>query len=177
MQREDCVELGYIAKGHGLKGEVKAVFDVHDIHEYGPETRLFLAKGDAPLQAYVIERMRVSTDKQAVVKFEGVDGREEADALRGSTLFFPEAELPALEAGHFYYFEVIGFRVKDAQLGELGTIKRFVEAGPQDLLVMDYQGKEVLIPMNPSFVGEADLEAEVLHTQLPPGLLDVYLGE
>ena len=177
MTKDECVELGYIAKAHGLKGEVKVVFDVHDIHEYGKGTRLYLAKKEAPLQARKIKQIRVSNDKHAIVLFEGVDDRNASEALRGTTLYFPESELPELPEGHFYYFEVIGFTIEDAKLGPLGSIQRIIDGAAQDIIVMDYQGKEVLIPMNPEFVGQADMQARVLHTQLPDGLLEVYMGE
>ena len=42
---------------------------------------------------------------------------------------------------------------------------------------MDYKGKEVLIPVIPEIVLEADKEAKILNVNLPEGLLEVYLEE
>ena len=47
----------------------------------------------------------------------------------------------------------------------------------QDLLVMSYQNKEVLIPVDPEIVLGADKEAQTLQVNLPEGLLDVYLND
>ena len=47
----------------------------------------------------------------------------------------------------------------------------------QNLIGMDYQGSEVLIPIIDQFVLRADKAAKQLHVNLPEGLLDVYLSE
>jgi 16S rRNA processing protein RimM len=47
----------------------------------------------------------------------------------------------------------------------------------QDLIAMDYQNKEVLIPLNDEIVLGIDREAGSLAVNLPEGLLDIYLSE
>jgi 16S rRNA processing protein RimM len=47
----------------------------------------------------------------------------------------------------------------------------------QDLLVMDYKGKEVLIPVISEIVLNADKEAKVLNVSLHDGLLEVYMED
>lgn len=175
MQREDCIELGYIAKAHGIQGQVKAVFDVTDIRDYAREKQLWLGKGTEPLVRFTVTRFHITGDQAALLTLAEINDRNSAEDLQGHTIYFPEAELPALPEGHFYYFEVIGFQVVDTQLGPLGTVIRFMDGVAQDLLVMDYQGKEILIPVTEDFVGLADLEAGTLSTTLPEGLLDLYL--
>ena len=96
MTREECVEIGYIAKAHSLKGEVKAVFDVFDISEYKNVTVLYLAKKGEPLKEKKITRMNLINDSQAIMAFEGITDRNMSEELRGSTLYFPEANLPKL---------------------------------------------------------------------------------
>ncbi len=179
MQKKDCIELGYISRAQGLKGEVRAVLDVYDLREYLSVKLLHLAKKDAPLTPIEVQKLRIHqpTKGEVVIKFKGVDDRNQAEELKGHTLYFPETELPELPEGHFYFFEVIGYRVMDVEKGELGTVKDFLDGGAQDLLVMDYQGKEVLIPIQDEVVGLADHEAQTIEVELPEGLLELYLGE
>ena len=178
MQRSDCVEIGYISKAHGLKGEVRAVFDVYDLSEYLEVEQLYLAKKGEPLRPYAVERLRIHQPAKGemILLLQEVKSRDEAEALKGSTLYFPESELPELEEGHFYFFEVIGYQVVDATRGPLGTIKYFQDGTAQDLLVMDYQGQEVMIPIADEIVGFADHEAQTVAVDLPNGLLELYLG-
>ena len=65
----------------------------------------------------------------------------------------------------------------DENLGKLGIIKTYAEAGTQDILIMHYQGEEVLIPVADEVVLKADLQQKLIYTRLPEGLLEVYMGE
>lgn len=177
MTKEECIELGYIEKSHGLKGEVKAKFDVHNMDEYAKRKTFYLAKKDQPIQKMKVKRMNLANPAQAIIKFEGVNYRDEADALKGSTIYFPEKELPALEEGQFYYFQIMGYEVEDETHGRLGKVSNIIETSAQDVLVMDHKGKEVLIPMTEEFVKRADHEAKLMITAMPEGLLEFYMGE
>ena len=62
----------------------------------------------------------------------------------------------------------------DEQLGELGTIREIYEMPYQDLMAMDYQGVEVLIPVQDELILRADKAARKLYVNLPEGLVDIY---
>lgn len=175
MSKDDYIELGYIEKAHGLKGEVKAKFDVYNMSEYAEKKTFFLGKKDEPIQKFKIKRMNLIGQGQAIIKFEGINYRDEADTIKGATIYFPEKDLPVLEEGQFYYFQIIGYEVEDAKHGRLGTVENIIETSAQDVLVMKYKDKEVLIPMTEEFVQRADHEAKLMHTAMPEGLLDFYL--
>lgn len=174
MRKEDCIEIGYIAKAHGLKGEVKAIFDVQDIGDYQNRKTLYFSKKDDPVEPIKVKSFELQPKKSAIIKFKGLRYRDEAESLVGSTLYIPISELPELPKGKYYYFQVEGFQVEDKILGELGKVKSFVFGSAQDILIMDYQEKEILIPMTDEFILSADLEGNILHTNLPEGLLDLY---
>jgi len=174
MTREDCVEVGYIAKAHGIAGDLKAVFDVYDIQEYKKKKRFFLAKANQTLVEYRVKRFSMM-DRFVLLSLEGVTDRDMAEALTSSTLYSPLSELPELPEGHFYFFELIGFTVEDTRYGKLGIIREFIELGTQELLSMEYKGRDVLIPTVDEFIIRADKENMILHTSLPEGLVELYL--
>lgn len=177
MAKNDYVELGYIEKAHGLKGEVKAKFDVYDMSEYEKCKSFFLAIKDGPLQNLKVKRMNLIGNGQAIIKFEGINFRDEADAIKGATIYFPEAALPTLAEGKFYYFQIIGYEVEDETHGRLGKVTDVIETSAQDVLVLEYQGKDVLIPMTDEFVKRADHQTKLMHTAMPEGLLEFYLEQ
>lgn len=169
------IEIGYIADAFGLGGEVKAKLDVHDIEEYLRIKKLLLGKkGEVP-QSYKIKKKNFRTNSDATFALEGIDTREDAEALRGNTIFIHETDLPKLPEGRFYYFEVIGFQILDEEQGELGTVEDILEMPAQDVLVMLYKDKKVMIPMVDEVVLRADKIQKVVHTHLPEGLVDLYL--
>ncbi|MEL7339307.1 MAG: ribosome maturation factor RimM [Bacteroidota bacterium] len=174
MERKDCVELGYIAKARGLKGEVKAVFDVHNLREYKREEGFYLAKKGAPLKFYSLQSLRIQNQGNAVLHFEGINDRDTAESLKSHTIFFPKEELPELPKGHFYFFQVIGYEIEDKKHGSLGKVSGFWDGPAQDVLVIDYQGAELLVPVMDEFVLQADHEQQILYTAVPNGLIEAY---
>ncbi|MBC8083003.1 MAG: 16S rRNA processing protein RimM [Hymenobacter sp.] len=177
MTLDDCYLLGSIGKPHGLKGFVVAFLDVDDLDGYRKikSVLLELPTAAGKLTAYEVEKLQPQADNRALLKLKGIDRIEEAEPLRNAKLYRPLAELPKLEDDQFYFHDVIGYTVVDAQLGELGTVETFYELPQQDLLAMRYKGQEVLIPVVDELILQADEAGRKLHVRLPAGLLDVYL--
>jgi 16S rRNA processing protein RimM len=175
MTKDDCFELGKITKTHGLKGEVILWLDVDFPEDYEDLESIFLEER-GELVPYFIETYRLSGNR-AIVLFEDIDTFEKAEALINLQAFLPLEELAELDENQFYYHEIIGFQIIDKNLGSLGTVQIVHSMQAQDLLVMDYKGKEVLIPVIDEIILEADKTAKILNVNLPEGLLEVYLED
>ncbi|MBB5283950.1 16S rRNA processing protein RimM [Rhabdobacter roseus] len=166
--------LGYIVRTHGTKGELTIHLDVDYPEEYEEMDSVFVEiKGE--LVPYFVERINLQKQSKAIVQFEDINTIEKAQALVGTALYMPLDTLEALEEGQFYYHEIQGYRVVDQQLGELGTVKDVYAQNAQDLIAMEYQGVEVLIPTVNEIVLRADRLNRQLLVNLPEGLLEVYL--
>ena len=59
--------------------------------------------------------------------------------------------LPKLSGDKFYYHEVIGFTVVDANFGEVGQIVHINDKAAQPLFEIDRDGTEIFIPMVDDF--------------------------
>lgn len=177
MTLDECYQLGSIVKPHGLRGMVVAFLDVDDLDAYRKVKTMYLelptAKGK--LTAFAVEKVQPQANDRALVKFQGIDTIEAAEPLRNAGLYRPLAELPELAETQFYFHDVIGYTVIDAQLGELGLVETFYGLPQQDLMGMRYQDQEILIPVVDELILHADEEGRKLHVNLPVGLLDVYL--
>ena len=90
-------------------------------------------------------------------------------------LYLPLSSLPKLNGNRFYFHEVIGFKVVDDKLGELGTCKDFMDLSNNPLMQVDHDGKEILIPASQQFVTNVDRENKILHVTTPEGLVELYL--
>lgn len=178
MTVDDCYLLGSLGKPHGLKGFVVAFLEVDDVDAYRNTKAVWLEMPATPgkLTAYEVEKLQPHADTRALLKLKGIDRIEDAELLRNAKLYRPLQELPPLADDQFYFHDVIGYTVVDAQLGELGTVETFYELPQQDVMAMRYQGQEVLIPVVDELVSRADAAAKKLYVNLPTGLLDVYLS-
>ncbi len=162
------LEVGRIAKAHGLSGEVA----VHPISNRPGrfDAGAVLYAGD---EALVILSSRPHQGRW-LVRFEGITDRSAAEARRGTVL---SADAPGEPPeGEVWVHEMIGSSVFDIAGAPLGEVVA-VEANPaHDLLVLD--GGE-LIPM--VFVvevraGEGDGPGAVV-VDPPEGLLEVNRRE
>ncbi len=175
MKKEDCFELGYIAKPHALQGEVSVVVEADDPSRYTALESMFV-ETKAGLVPYFVEYIHPQPDR-FIVKFEEIDTVEIAETLSHAKVYLPLTELPSLEEGQFFYHEIIGFHVHDIQKGALGEIMNVYSTDMQALIAMSYQGKEVLIPITDDIVKEVKRTEQQVVVSLPEGLLEIYLEE
>ena len=152
------LEVGRIGRAHGLKGEVGVIPISNYPDRFAPGSEL--VAGDRTL---LITSSRRQQDRW-IVRFAGVDTREDAEALRNQ-LVYAEPPGPAPE-GEVWVHEVIGAEVRDRAGTHLGTVVA-VEANPaHDLLVLD---SGALVPM----VFVVDHRDGVVVIDPPEGLFDL----
>ena len=176
MKLEDCYQLGYIIKPHGLKGEVQILLDVDNPQEYSLMESVFVLQGQK-LVPFFLESISLNQDK-AIVKFEEVDDLAVAKELKGKELYMPLDDLPELESDQFYFHEVQGFELIDSAFGSIGVVNNVINGGLQMLIsVAHSSGKEILIPLNEDLIVSFDREAAKLVMNIPDGLVDIYLNE
>jgi 16S rRNA processing protein RimM len=175
MTKDDCYELGKIVKTHGVRGELSIFLDV-DVPEEYEELDSFLVEREGTLVPYFVENFNLQ-GQRAIVKLEEVNDLPAASKLVGSKLWLTLDNLPDLGNDQFYYHDIVGYAVVDEEKGPLGTVASVATLPHQDLLVVDYQGHEVLIPITDDIVLGHDADTQTLRVRLPEGLLEVYLSE
>lgn len=175
MDLDSCFLLGYITRPHGLQGAVSAIIDADEPQAYQNLESVFVRQGDQ-LVPFFIDDIRISGNK-AIIVFEDADGPDFARNLQGAELYLPLAALPELPDGGFYYHDIIGYQVEDRQHGPLGTVANVLDSGAQALLAIDYQGRELLLPLSEDTVSRADKEKQIIYVNFPEGLLDFYLHD
>ncbi|QKZ13671.1 ribosome maturation factor RimM [Spirosoma sp. KUDC1026] len=177
MTKDDCYQVGHITKTHGVSGELVLFLDVDDASEYADlDSVLLEVKGE--LVPYFIESIAIVKGSRAIIAFEDIDTIEQAERLINCGAFLPLDNLePITDETRFYFHEIVGYQVVDVTEGELGTVLGVYAMNAQDLIAMDYQGKEVLIPINSEIVRTVDRANKKLNVALPEGLLAIYMEE
>ena len=177
MHVDDCYQLGYIVKPHGLKGEVQIFIDSDDPQAYQNLELVFVQQGQQ-LVPFFIESISIRSEK-AIVAFEDICRIEEAAPFKGLKLFLPLAALPELKGDEFYLHELEGYQVIDsASKAVLGKIWNVLEMGSQLTLVLEHEsGKELLVPYNNEVKKELNKVKRTLTIQLADGLVDLYLND
>jgi 16S rRNA processing protein RimM len=78
-----------------------------------------------------------------------------------------------LEEGEFSSHQIRGLSVVTKEGKKLGLIKDIMPAGGSEILIMEYKGREVLIPFVQKICREIDLEEKRIIIDPPKGLLDL----
>lgn len=152
---EDRICVGAIAGAFGVHGEVRLksfCSDPADIATYSP-----LTSEDGTRRFEVSLTREVTGALGARIK--GIATKEDADALRGVTLWAPRSALPALPDDEFYHADLIGLEVVDTGGAVLGRVRAIFDHGAGDILEV-VGGKDVLLlPFTRAAVPTVDLTA------------------
>jgi 16S rRNA processing protein RimM len=168
----DTVVVGRIGRPHGVRGEVTVEVRTDD-----PDLRFVpgaVLRTDPPERGPITIAGVHWHSGTLLLRLEGVDSREAAEAVRNTELVVPVAELPEIEDPDSYYdHQLVGLTARmpdDAVLGEVTAVLH--EA--QDLLVVRRpEGGDVLIPFVAAIVPTVDIAGGFLVVDPPEGLLDL----
>jgi len=166
----DYLLLGKVSKPFGLKGEVR-------VRPYNPQSEtfelvntLYLRSPQGELKEYQINRVRRHQDC-FLIKFQGVDNRDQAEQLRGCEVLVPKHQLASCQEGEYYWYQLLGLKVKNEAGELLGEVIRIEETNPyldgNDVLIIKSECQEVMIPFVEEVVKEVNLEkGEIIITGL-----------
>lgn len=161
-----------IIKPHGIKGEFRIMIDSDEPSQYEGLAEVFFKKKEAYLPYKVIELNFVSVF-EAILSIEGIDHRSASEMMVNQEIYLPIELLPELSERGFYYHDIIGFKAWDEKLGYLGIIVDILESPAQDLIQIDYQTKELLIPIVDEFITSTDFDKSVINFNLPNEYLNL----
>jgi 16S rRNA processing protein RimM len=137
---------------------------------------VYLQEGQQPPVAFTVRSWREHKGL-VLLKAQGVDDRNRAEELRGMTVLVREDDLPNLEDGEHYLYEMMGCRVVLKDGSDVGVLEQFFETGGQEVwVIIDEQKREIFLPAVPEFVLDVDLDTSTITIAPPEGLLDIYLA-
>ena len=165
---ERYLQIGKIVSVFGLKGEVK-VQPWCDSPQFLCEFDTLYYKSGPPVK---IEKSRVAKNI-AVMKIEGVDTVEQAQAIRNRRLDMDRNDVE-LDEGCYFVKDLIGLTVTDADTNEVyGKIVDVTETGANDVYhIKRDDGKMFYIPAIPQVIEKIDLELGKMIIKPLDGLFD-----
>ena len=167
----EYLNVGKVVNTHGIRGEVRVISQTdfpEERYQKGAKLTLF-REGQKPLELTITSHRKHKNFD--LLTFEGYPNINET--FRDGILKVSEDDLTDLEENEFYYYEIIGLNVIDEDGENLGKIKEILSTGANDVWIVQRKGKkDVLIPYIESVVKEIDLDAGVVHVEIPEGLID-----
>jgi 16S rRNA processing protein RimM len=170
-EREITVAL--VRKTQGRRGEVAAEILTTFPERFEHMRRARLVKSGEAGSWLQVESAWFH--KQAVIlKFSGVDTITDAEALVGSEVRIPRSEEVPLPRNHHFIFELVGCRVvEDESNREIGRVIEFLEAGGNNLLSVETDHGEFLVPFAEEICCSIDTRRREIRVRLPEGLFEL----
>jgi 16S rRNA processing protein RimM len=168
---ERLIAIGELVGAHGVRGEARVRPFNPDSSALGDVSEVFLLRGDAAASRRRLERARPHGGVW-LVALEGVRTPEEVRLLVRTQVAIRERDLPGLESGQFYCYQLIGLEVVDDAGATLGRVADVLPTAANDVLVVSGGEGERLIPMIDRVVAAVDLEKRRIVVHPVEGLLD-----
>ena len=167
----DWVPLAEVARPHGVRGELR-------LRLYNPDSDLLLGADEVLVRLKDGDEHEVSVDRARraddaiLMKLHSVDDRDRADELRSAVIMMRRRDFPPVEAGEFYFCDVVGARAlvrheptstDDSAEREWGTIEGFRTYPTAQAFVVRITGREpVEVPIVDAFIERLDIEQGIV---------------
>ena len=156
---DNLVVMGRIAVPYGIKGWMKIQPYSEAIDTLADYAQWYVGRGDV-WQIYTVVEIKTHV-KLLVAQLAGVEGRDQALALKGCEIAVARDSLPAAPENEYYWSDLIGLPVVNLNGAAFGVIEQILEAGAHDVLVVRGE-REHLIPFVGQIVRDVDLLARMV---------------
>ena len=183
---DDSVEVGRILDAWGVKGWLKILPHSTDPEALFSAKSWFLQAPDAKFRpgfnAFIgtvtigVDEAKTHSDS-VVVKIDGVNDRNDAEALRGCRIFLPRSAFPAASKDEYYWVDLIGLNVVNREGVALGCVRDLMATGPNSVLCVEYhaaqedgssQLAERMIPFVSAYVDSVNILGKLITVDWQP---------
>jgi 16S rRNA processing protein RimM len=161
--RSGRIEIGGVARAHGIRGEVVIFTHDPDSATLGEVATIFVGG---------IERTITNardTHRGWLVALEGIATRNDAERLQGQPVEV-DREALQLEPDDILLSDLLGCEVRRPDGSLWGKVAEIQTGDHQDLLVIHDGDIERLLPLVDEFVTQIDLETSTITIDPPEGL-------
>jgi 16S rRNA processing protein RimM len=163
-ESEHWLRAGVVGRPHGLDGSFHVAEPVATLLEMGTEVRL------GGVQRTIVRL--AGHDGRPIMRLEGCDDRDAADALRGQDLLVARTRAPDLEEDEWWATDLEGCAVRDGDR-EVGVVARLLALPSCEVLEVTRAGEapDLLVPLVRDAVRDVDIDGRVIDVDLR------FLGE
>lgn len=174
---DNLIEIGYITRQHGLKGEMQATIS-DPVFDDVKSCPYLVIEMDGIFVPFFIESYRFRSDTTILLKLDDIDSQEQAEPFCGKTLYFDRRCFTKKEAKDYdraaeEEMGFIGYIVEDKTLGELGPITEINDQTANVLFIIDHDGEDLMVPAAEPLIVSIDDQEKRIVMDLPVGLVNI----
>ena len=156
------VVMGRIAAAHGIRGLVKIQPFTEYVDSLLDYRKWWIGHEQGPWREVKIGQCEAH-DKTLVAQLPDCPDRTAAEKLKGLLIAVPRSSLPEQDEGEYYWSDLIGLAVVNEAGVPLGTVKNLLETGANEVLSVQGDSGETLIPFVASAIKRVDLKNKTIH--------------
>ena len=168
---EDLVPIGKIVKPHGISGEIKVFLYnkksatlVKGINVWFENKKIF--------ENYILDSIR-GHSKYLIIKFKNINNIDQASFLKDKIFFISRDDFPSLDSNSFYLNDFIGFEIIDIKNKKYGVVIDVMNFPANDVLLVEYNKKEIMIPIVDDFVELFDINNNIIRVKNIKSLVEL----
>jgi len=166
-------KAGKLVAVHGLRGELVLKHELGKKSSLKDVKAIFIEDKKDSFLPWFVESTKIKSENETYLKLEGLETRETAARLVQKEAWVMEEDFKRLSAKSAPA-NLLGYTIINNK-ERLSEILEVIEQPHQLLCRMLINEKEVLIPLNESFLKKIDHKKKEVIVELPEGLLDIYL--
>lgn len=171
---ESGLRVGRLLKAHGLKGAIKLELYTDDPDSrFVPGTVYTLqVPSDSPWFGRTLTLTELRWyNASPVVFFDGVVDRNAAESLAKAILWVEDVDARPEEDDAWYDHQLVGLTARRDGVA-VGTVVRVDHMPAQDLVIIESDGREIMVPFVKAIVTNVDIAAGVMDLNPPTGLFE-----
>ena len=164
--KKTYIECGRICTAHGVHGELKVEHWCDSPKVLTKQKVIYTKERDGSFSERAVRRASAAA-QFVIMSVEGIETREDAQAMRGATLYLHRDQIPVAK-GAMLIADMIGLPVYHAESGErLGEISDVDDTRAGRLYSIKTERGTVLLPGVPEFIKEISEEGGMKVTPIP----------
>jgi len=171
VDNQDCIYLGKILKPFSYKGELKIYIEDFYIDQI-KELDSFLLKIQGSYIPFTIKAITKNKSNIFRISLDGIDSEDLAKKLTGIEIYSENNLIKSENSKTNKNYIFIDFVIYNNN-SIIGKIIDIIENKNQDLFVVVFNEKRILIPLVDEFVVKIDNDNKKILMNLPEGLTDL----
>ena len=157
------VPIATISVPHGIRGWIK-LYAANPQMLVASDCWFMRESPSCDWQEIVVNQAKLA-GRYVLASIQGVNDRDQAQALRGQTIGLHRSQFSALENDEYYWCDLVGLEVLDATNQSLGKVANLQSTPENDLLEVVNAKDRYLIPFKDPYVTKVDLDNGTIYTR------------
>jgi len=172
MTKENSSLFGRLTKTHGYQGKIVLKASLSEKVEIEIMESVFL-KIEGILVPFFIEEFSESSFPFYILKFENINEDVAAKELLGRDMYISDNYIKQNTSKHIKLKDFIAFSLKNQHDHIIGEIVDLLEIPGNSLFVVDYKGREILIPVQFQLIIDINWENNIIKMNIPDGITNM----